>query len=194
MDSLAVVCPSVRLISTSPHGSGKCRCERGGDSDGTESVRGVSRPTPIPRYRCPAVRPGSQCPGVPRRGHLCLCSIAMQVTTMILSCLDIQDIHPLQYACVGDTTSLRLFVSRSILGCSILNDLHNGVHRSALDCCLCDRNAIPQGIPVPICVCVQEALSRLMRVRAYSQWITPASGFLLVTGGTYALLSRVLDV
>ena len=40
----------------------------------------------------------------------------------------------------------------------------------------------------------QEALSKLMSVRQYSQYVTPISGVLLVSGGTYALLSRIVPV
>lgn len=34
-------------------------------------------------------------------------------------------------------------------------------------------------------------LQRILAMRQWSAWITPASGVLLLTGGTYALLSRV---
>jgi cytochrome c-type biogenesis protein len=32
----------------------------------------------------------------------------------------------------------------------------------------------------------------VLSLRQYSAWVTPASGVLLVTGGTYALLSRLV--
>lgn len=35
------------------------------------------------------------------------------------------------------------------------------------------------------------ALKRLMSLRGSFAWVTPASGGLLLTGGTYALLSRI---
>lgn len=35
------------------------------------------------------------------------------------------------------------------------------------------------------------ALSRLLAARKWSAWVTPASGVLLVAGGTYGFLSRV---
>lgn len=35
------------------------------------------------------------------------------------------------------------------------------------------------------------ALQRILAMRQWSAWVTPASGVLLLTGGTYALLSRV---
>lgn len=35
------------------------------------------------------------------------------------------------------------------------------------------------------------ALQRILAVRQWSAWVTPASGALLLAGGTYALLSRV---
>lgn len=38
------------------------------------------------------------------------------------------------------------------------------------------------------------ALKDIVAVRQYSAWITPASGAMLVAGGTYALLSRLVDV
>lgn len=39
---------------------------------------------------------------------------------------------------------------------------------------------------------LQGAAKRLLELRQYSAWVTPASGVLLVSGGTYALLSRLL--
>lgn len=43
-----------------------------------------------------------------------------------------------------------------------------------------------------ICKCMQGAAKQLLELRQYSAWVTPASGVLLVSGGTYALLSRLL--
>ena len=40
--------------------------------------------------------------------------------------------------------------------------------------------------------CLQGALQRLLAMRQFSGYLTSASGTLLVAGGTYALLSRVL--
>jgi cytochrome c-type biogenesis protein len=39
-------------------------------------------------------------------------------------------------------------------------------------------------------VAAQDALKRVVAVREVSGWLTPASGALLVAGGTYTLLSR----
>ena len=36
------------------------------------------------------------------------------------------------------------------------------------------------------------SLPRLLALRQYSAWATPASGVALLAGGTYALLSRVV--
>ncbi len=36
------------------------------------------------------------------------------------------------------------------------------------------------------------ALKNIMEVRKWSGWVTPASGVLLLSGGTYGLLSRVV--
>ena len=36
------------------------------------------------------------------------------------------------------------------------------------------------------------ALARLMVMRQFSAWVTPASGVLLLAGGTYGLLSRLV--
>jgi threonine/homoserine/homoserine lactone efflux protein len=41
-------------------------------------------------------------------------------------------------------------------------------------------------------VSLQGALQQLLAMRKYSDWMTSASGTLLVAGGTYTLLSRVL--
>ena len=35
------------------------------------------------------------------------------------------------------------------------------------------------------------ALTRVLALRQYSAWVTPASGVLLVAGGVYSVLSRV---
>lgn len=42
-----------------------------------------------------------------------------------------------------------------------------------------------------VCACCQGTAKRLLQVRRYSAWVTPASGVLLVGGGTYALLTRL---
>lgn len=42
------------------------------------------------------------------------------------------------------------------------------------------------------CAACQGAAKRLLELRQYSAWVTPASGVLLVSGGTYALLTRLL--
>ncbi len=39
---------------------------------------------------------------------------------------------------------------------------------------------------------LQGALQQLLAMRKYSEWVTSASGTLLVAGGTYMLLSRLL--
>ncbi len=36
------------------------------------------------------------------------------------------------------------------------------------------------------------ALQRILSVRQWSRWITPASGVLLLAGGTYGLLTRLV--
>ena len=40
--------------------------------------------------------------------------------------------------------------------------------------------------------CPQGSLKQLLSLRQYSAWITPASGVLLVGGGSYVLLQRLL--
>ncbi len=40
--------------------------------------------------------------------------------------------------------------------------------------------------------CPQGAMKQLLSLRQYSAWVTPASGALLVAGGTYSLLSRLV--
>lgn len=39
---------------------------------------------------------------------------------------------------------------------------------------------------------MQEAMSRVVSIRKYSGWLTPTSGILLVAGGTYSIVSRVI--
>lgn len=46
--------------------------------------------------------------------------------------------------------------------------------------------------PLLVAAAFTGALTRIMAVRQYSAYITPASGTLLLAGGTYALLSRIL--
>lgn len=47
--------------------------------------------------------------------------------------------------------------------------------------------------PAPAAVLhVQGAAKRVLELRQLSSWVTPTSGVLLVAGGTYALLSRVV--
>jgi cytochrome c-type biogenesis protein len=38
------------------------------------------------------------------------------------------------------------------------------------------------------------SLGRIMSARQYTAWVTPASGLMLVAGGTYGFLSRVAPV
>ena len=45
--------------------------------------------------------------------------------------------------------------------------------------------------PLLAAATVTGSLQRIMSARAYTAWVTPASGFLLVAGGTYGFLSRV---
>jgi hypothetical protein len=44
--------------------------------------------------------------------------------------------------------------------------------------------------PCP-CAAPQGAVKQVLALRQYSAWVTPASGVLLLSGGTYALLSRI---
>merc|ERR1719420_2545580 len=48
------------------------------------------------------------------------------------------------------------------------------------------------GYVVPLLVAATGAgsLKQLLEFRKYSAWVTPTSGFVLVAGGTYALLTR----
>ena len=45
--------------------------------------------------------------------------------------------------------------------------------------------------PLLAAATVTGSLRTIMSARAYTAWVTPASGFLLVAGGTYGVLSRV---
>eukprot|EP00892_Ulva_mutabilis_P012088 jgi/Ulvmu1/9251/UM005_0351.1 len=44
--------------------------------------------------------------------------------------------------------------------------------------------------PVLVAATATETMKRVVGVRQYSGWLTPASGMLLIAGGTYAVLSR----
>lgn len=46
--------------------------------------------------------------------------------------------------------------------------------------------------PLLVAATATGAAKRLLELRQYSAWVTPASGVLLVSGGTYALLTRLL--
>ena len=46
--------------------------------------------------------------------------------------------------------------------------------------------------PLLLAATAAGTLKQLLSLRQYSAWITPASGVLLLSGGTYTLLSRVL--
>ena len=48
-------------------------------------------------------------------------------------------------------------------------------------------------MPLLVAATFTGALTKVMAVRQWSKWITPASGILLVSGGTYGLLSRVVS-
>lgn len=45
--------------------------------------------------------------------------------------------------------------------------------------------------PLLVAALFSGALTQLLAARRWSAWVTPASGVLLVAGGTYALLSRL---
>ena len=47
-------------------------------------------------------------------------------------------------------------------------------------------------VPLLTAAAFTGALSRLLSVRKYTAYVTPASGFLLLAGGTFALLSRTV--
>ena len=49
-------------------------------------------------------------------------------------------------------------------------------------------------VPLLVAATFAGALTKVMAVRQWSKWVTPASGVLLVSGGTYGLLSRVVNV
>jgi cytochrome c-type biogenesis protein len=44
--------------------------------------------------------------------------------------------------------------------------------------------------PLLVAATVTGALKQVLELRQWSSWITPVSGFLLLAGGTYGLLSR----
>ncbi|CAD7703978.1 unnamed protein product [Ostreobium quekettii] len=46
--------------------------------------------------------------------------------------------------------------------------------------------------PLLVAATATGALTKILSLRKWSSWLTPASGVLLVSGGTYALLSRVI--
>jgi cytochrome c-type biogenesis protein len=45
--------------------------------------------------------------------------------------------------------------------------------------------------PLLVAASATDALTRVMALRQYSAWVTPASGALLVAGGCYSFLSRI---
>ena len=47
-------------------------------------------------------------------------------------------------------------------------------------------------MPLLVAATFAGALTRVMALRQWSSWVTPASGVLLLVGGTYTLLSRVV--
>lgn len=47
-------------------------------------------------------------------------------------------------------------------------------------------------VPLLTAAAFTGSLSKLLSVRKYSAWVTPASGVLLLAGGTYGLLSRTV--
>mmetsp|Transcript_8528 Transcript_8528/g.24466 ORF Transcript_8528/g.24466 Transcript_8528/m.24466 type:complete len:347 (+) Transcript_8528:123-1163(+) len=48
--------------------------------------------------------------------------------------------------------------------------------------------------PLLLAATATDSLSKIMAARQYSAWVTPISGGLLVAGGTYGLLSRLVDL
>ncbi len=59
--------------------------------------------------------------------------------------------------------------------------------------CVCARDCCRSGYVAPLLAAASAtgALTRVLALRQYSAWVTPASGALLVTGGVYSVLSRV---
>jgi len=53
-------------------------------------------------------------------------------------------------------------------------------------------HAMRQNTIESYCSSLQGSMKQLMDIRKYSAWVTPASGALLISGGTYTLLSRLL--
>jgi hypothetical protein len=47
-------------------------------------------------------------------------------------------------------------------------------------------------VPLLVAATMTGAMKRVLELRQWSTWITPASGFLLLSGGVYGLLSRML--
>lgn len=47
-------------------------------------------------------------------------------------------------------------------------------------------------MPLLVAATFAGALTRVMALRQWSAWVTPASGVLLLVGGTYTLLSRLV--
>lgn len=47
-------------------------------------------------------------------------------------------------------------------------------------------------VPLLVAASATDALKRVLALRSYSAWVTPASGFLLIAGGTYSFLDRTL--
>lgn len=55
------------------------------------------------------------------------------------------------------------------------------------------RRPLPTQAPLLAAATFTGAMKDIVGLRKYSAWITPASGAMLVAGGTYALLSRLVD-
>ena len=47
-------------------------------------------------------------------------------------------------------------------------------------------------VPLLVAATFAGALTRVLALRQWSAWVTPASGVLLLVGGTYTLLSRLV--